>query len=968
MADGRQFLIKFLADAEPAIKECRRLSEELNKTGGATRDASDAASSHIPALEGTGAAAKEASKAYSELSSNSLSMSGNFRGVNDSFGGLARGGLEVARSLFGVSMIFRAIQQKSPLRALVGLALVFVRLDRILRIFGVKSKKASALQKLQNKLSKFGTKGIKDAIKEKRKEIKLLDMTIKKESVMIGGKRVILSFEGQAALESKRRQQDQLKSLKNQKRVMEFEESWTKKSLGWLKEKMGAEKLLQSVQKKGGSLKKWGMKKLGLIQSKEGIMPKKSPKGPLEKMGPSLFKMGKGFMGILRTIGPMLAKFAIFAVVLGPILILLQALSPLIDAVSMIFEIFSSVLEMIVQVAVMPFIIMFTEVAKVVMELMQPIIALTASLMPLMVVLGQYLIKPIRMFADLIKPFLMSLVNAGGGVSAFGSVISGISDFFITFSDVLGEVVVVLMETLKEMMPDIIQYIKIMGKVMFAVGLVIIGLIKITTWFFPLIQLGLKITIKIWNALFGVINYVVGALKLLGAVVSFVYHLFTDWSKLKDDLGAMGDALGMMWSGIKAILTPITILWDVLIWILDTIIKIKDSLFGSSFLHIAEGVKQVSGPLDWLLSTFKWVGEIAGFIASPLKALWGIGKAVFSGIASVATMAWDGIKSAASAAWSGVKSVASTAWEGVKSVWGGVKGYFSGIWSGVGSVVSTAWEGIKASASTAWSAVKNSASTYLSGVKDITASVWSGIKGVFSAGANAVANKDAAMWERVMGVATASWKGYTGVIKTGVKVAADVAKANFTGLKNVASQNFQTMGKIAVSELNAIKTVAGETTAGFSGSGFFGIPEGVRSVLGPLAKLAVAFNPIIAYLTIIASLFSTVFGTSFAIPKTPGVTPGGSVSPSAINGSPIAGMASARKLPSVGSNKTELPTEKSAEKNGTNGSGKVQPIVIPVTLEMDGAIIARAMAEHNINIGSERRGEAPKPIGHESVT
>ena len=134
---------------------------------------------------------------------------------------------------------------------------------------------------------------------------------------------------------------------------------------------------------------------------------------------------------------------------------------------------------------------------------------------------------------------------------------------------------------------------------------------------------------------------------------------------------------------INILIWPFKMLWKV-------IMLVKNALFGSSFLHIWEGIKVVMKPIMWIVNAFlklfgifKAAKEVVSKVWGALKSAVGVVTAPIKAVGQAASWTWDKMKQGAGAAISTAKKVGGAI---VGAVGGGLKA--------VGKGAKKAWNAI----------------------------------------------------------------------------------------------------------------------------------------------------------------------------------------------------------------------------------------------------------------------------------
>jgi hypothetical protein len=588
-AGQRRFLIQFIVDADDAVQNSTRLSKALNGVGAKMNVAAANLKGAVPAVNQV---SKGLGKGTTKLKATTKATGGlaeQLTTTNKRAMTSTRRFLELIRLSTGLGFAFRGLARGNPVAALLGLSAAMVRVERL---FFRGKKKADELTGAQAKLGK-------------------------------GAKKHGLIYN------------HTLKPLKKWAKGLGMVKSLNTKILAPMKAfRLGMSKQGSAVMAfrgmLGGRLHGKGVIS-GALQKNIGMLKKFNAAGA--RVGKGFRAMGAPASKVLGVFGRLLfplsglfIKVALIAAVLLPLIAIFSGLMSALKPVIAIFKLIASVLSVFGKVVFLPLTLMFTELLMVVAELLQPIMELTESLMPVAMIFGKLLVEPIKLLGKLLIPFAKELFNAMGGMDGLASVLVDVAGFMRELSGVMSETVIIVFDTLRDMMPEIVMFMKASLKI---IGLVIKG-------FAYLFLLSIK--------LFGYwVKYIGGPVYkvmywTLGKALEFVLDLFAD-----------------IQSGIESIVYWSIIvgkaLWKGIVWPFEKIAEVAKSvwnwLFGSSLFHIAEGISQILSPMSLLTSAFGGIQKIIELVSIGFDAL---------------------------------KSVGVAAWEGIKSVWSGAKGVFSKAW------------------------------------------------------------------------------------------------------------------------------------------------------------------------------------------------------------------------------------------------------------------------------------------------
>lgn len=592
MAEGsRRFLIQFIVDAEDAVQNSARLSGALSGVGAQMGQATAQIQAAQPAVAGMNKGLQGATASVQQNQTSTTTYTKSLRGMNKAGMSTTRRMFEMIRLGTGLGMVFRGLARGSPLQAIMGIGMAMIRVERL---FGKGKKQVNGVVQAQQKMTKTS----------KASRFGLIGMAL-------GAVRWAKGLRMVRAL-----------SLKNLPAMKAF-------SLGMSKQVTAGKKfsgMLGGRVRGAGSVKAADAMKVSLTRFNKA--------GKIAGKGVGILGKGVGKAGkLMKFFTPALGTFLKFILPLGLALgaivvvamILKDVLKPIISIFKMIFKVFGA----LISVVALPLVLMFEQLFMVIAELLEPVMQLTEALMPVALMFGQVLMEPIKLLGKLLIPFVHQLFAMMGGMEGLVPILEQVGVFLAELANVMTEAIVIVFDSLREMMPEIVMgmkgFFKILGFVIKVLALFFLGVVKLwTTW--------LKFTMPIRKFIFGII---LKGFALIGQ--------FLDWisAKFVDLVAAIAPVVSAIWDGIvggfNAIVNAAKAVWK---W-----------LFGSGLFGIPEA---------------------ANIAMIPLKAI----GAILNGIATIA----GGVKDAVSAAFDGMKSVAASAWEGIKSIWSGAKGFFSGVW------------------------------------------------------------------------------------------------------------------------------------------------------------------------------------------------------------------------------------------------------------------------------------------------
>lgn len=182
---------------------------------------------------------------------------------------------------------------------------------------------------------------------------------------------------------------------------------------------------------------------------------------------------------------------------------------------------------------------------------------------------------------------------------------------------------------------------------------------------------------------------------------------------------------GLIVTGVTAVITIITTLWNTSEGFRNAVIEIWDAI-KNAFVTAWEAIKTAwdaaigffQNIWDSIKNTFSVVADtLGGFFSNAWSAITGVWDAAtgfFSGI-------WDGIKNTFSVVSDTLGGFFSDAWDAITGVWDGVTGWFSNLWSDIKNIFSDAG-----------STFLNIGKNIVNGIKNGISSLWNGLTSWFS--------------------------------------------------------------------------------------------------------------------------------------------------------------------------------------------------------------------------------------------
>lgn len=570
---ARKFLIEFMVEADEAVDNSDRLSKALGGVGQQVADTSSQMVQAQTAVTQVGSAvtqaATQSTQSVATLGGNATVLSGQLNGVlvkqqqtteasgkmaesvhegGESFGHMAHRSLFLFKALLGVEHIFQAIEKGSPIHAIMGLLLIFVKLDHFLGGHKKKLKGVAGAMEEMHVVNKAGSSVAEVAAKKLRAQAASL-MASAAMTQDATEKQLFLNNATRAATEADRLEQEAIEANAAAKVTR----------VAVIGSEVTATKKLTLVQRVAQKLDRFGLKNLfsrnkqakanraGLLR--DLILDKRKNKmslGQMKVMAELGDKLGVtaqgakyaeksvgGVMGTVATEGKAAAggmealageggvaaeavggagvSFGAFAAILVPLIaalpllvfgfkVLHTALEPLGKAFGLIFDTIGQFAKLVAVPLMMP----MHALAEVVFELIKPFHELMQTLYPLMMALGKTLMEPLEELAHLMGPLMQEVIAAAGGFEAFTQPVKELTEALKPLMPIIGEA---LKETIVKMKPVIVDVVKMLVELF----KVMIGLIQ------PVMEVFLSFlaeTPEMFEAIVGAAMIFVGALKI----------------------------------------------------------------------------------------------------------------------------------------------------------------------------------------------------------------------------------------------------------------------------------------------------------------------------------------------------------------------------------------------------------------------------------------------------------------------
>lgn len=180
-------------------------------------------------------------------------------------------------------------------------------------------------------------------------------------------------------------------------------------------------------------------------------------------------------------------------------------------------------------------------------------------------------------------------------------------------------------------------------------------------------------------------------------------------------------------------------LWDKLkefgSWIADVFTGAWDAVTGA-----------ISDAWNWIKDTFasamQWLGNLWDSFWK--SSIGGLVMAIFNNIAAFFSVIWETIKAVFRIAMAYVHDTVEPPfkklWESIKKIWDDVSGYFGRIWDNIKDTFSRALDHVKLVLAAAWTWVKTTVSGAWENVKKVISEAWEAVKRTVSSGIDGVKN------------------------------------------------------------------------------------------------------------------------------------------------------------------------------------------------------------------------------------
>lgn len=579
MAEGsRRFLIQFIVDADDAVQNSTRLSGALSGVGAQMGQAAAKVQAAQPAVAGMNTSLQQTTTTVKSTQLATGQFSKGLGRMNKQGMSTVRRGFEMIRLFTGLGMVFRGLARGSPLQALMGIGMAMIRVERL---FGRGKKQMQGVTHAQQKITKVSKMSL---LTEK--------LRIKAQGLWNKGLLATKNFTNK-----------NFPGMKAFALGMSKQTTAAQQFAGMLGARVKKAPTAEAADKMKASLTRFNkagkiaQKGIGLFGKTVGVGAK-----ALKFFVPGLGMMLKFILPLSLAIGGIVVLF----------LILKDVLKPIIGIIKMIASVFG----VLIKVVALPLVMMFEQLYLVIAELMEPVMDLINALMPVAIMFGTVLMEPIKLLGKLLIPFMKDLFSMMGGMDALTDILVDVGVFMRELSDTLKEVVVVIFDELRSMMPEIVAGMKAFFKILLFVVKVLavftLGAIKLwLAW--------LRFTMPVRKFIFGII------LKGFELISNFL-----TW--LKEKFIAL----------IEPVSKLATLIWDKLVSafksVRDSVKEVWDWLYGSGLFGIPEAAKVAQASLGGLS---KSIGNMTGSTDKVWGELYGSG---LFGIDVAADAAGDSIR------------------------------------------------------------------------------------------------------------------------------------------------------------------------------------------------------------------------------------------------------------------------------------------------------------------------------------
>ena len=650
---GRKFLIEFMVEADQAVEASDQLADSLKGVSGnvnvASESVADAQSTVAKAGTVIGGSAQAVNQGVTGISSNATmlnqtlmnlfaqsnslqesagGMAGHMEHTGESFGASAKKGLMFAKTLMGVEHLFMAIEKRSPLHFLMGLAVLFVKLDHLL---GSHKKKWVGLTDAQQ-LAKDKAKAYNSVAGQAAKILREQAAATLASATMTTDAAKAEDLRAQAAGAMVKAQGLEKSALEGVVSARLSEGTAVGKSVK-------GHKKLTLLQRIGLGLDKIGLKSLskklkltkGLTKATGGLAGATGEAAGAAAEAEGAAAGGGGMAALAAALPLILAALpaiAFSAMALG------KALKPIGRIFGRLFDTF----EFFIEVIGLPLLRPLEMLEEVMDDVMSVFDDLADALEPVLDEMGEVLAGPIadagKVFVNLIKEVL----GAGDG---FSTIVAPIKEVAEHLGPLASEIAPLLKESFIAMKPVLGDLAKNMGQFFEILMEAFVEMVHVLPTFIEMLpdflhmvaDLG-KILLPIFKALIPILGFIAKVqLKLMAGYFKAVSFVIDGVTKAIEWLGKVGEQLGIwfeqFWFDLKNGAADAVKFFQPLIDTLGAIAqKAKDVwnwLFGSGLWAIPEAAPVAVAGLTSIGKALDGISDKAADVKGELSGLGTMG-------------------------------------------------------------------------------------------------------------------------------------------------------------------------------------------------------------------------------------------------------------------------------------------------------------------------------------------------------
>lgn len=672
---SRKFLIEFMVEADEAVENSERLSKALGGVGNQVSTSSTRMLQAQSAITQVGSsvttAAAQSTKGVTQMGTSATVLSGQLNSLltkqqgtqeagekmsksttetGESFGALAHRSLFLFKALLGVEHIFAAIEKGSPIHAIMGLFLIFVKMDHFL---GGHKRHLHSVEKGMHALSQTTQAGnsIADLAAKRLREQAVSLLASSRMTTDAAEAQKFLNLATQAAVEADKLEQTataatvvaktakiatvdhEIKSVKKLTLVQRISQRIDKLGLKNLfsRNKQGKTNragLLRDLvlQKKGTKMSVGQMKVMADLGDKLGVTAQgakyaeknvggvlgevatggKAAAGGMEAVagegGIAAEAMGGAGISVGAFAAVMIPLIAALPLLVFGFKVLHEALHPIGQAFKMVFGIVGEFAKLVAY----PLMLAMHGVAEVVQELIIPFQELIGELYPVMQALGESLEEPLKEIAALMGPFIREVIAAAGGFEAFLGPVKELTAALKPLMPIIGEAI---KETLIKMKPAITDFVKML-----------VELFKIMI---GMIQPVMEVFISFLEEVPEMFEAIVGAAQIFVMVLKILLMVF------KAMLPVIKFTIKVMMFGWKLVNIAVKFLVGLMKLLEKGFEYITDAAI-SFFAYLSPAIDFVSHLFEKFKDILNSIGDVAKKVGSFFfgSGLWGLPEAI----------------------------------------------------------------------------------------------------------------------------------------------------------------------------------------------------------------------------------------------------------------------------------------------------------------------------------------------------